>query len=103
MNPPTPDRPYHIYHRSQSCQKIVVYPQGSNLRDVRVFVNWNTGIVTVEAKIDSAISHFPMEIRLPPGFYDQNSLGFNVFGSEQIVIDFPFAGNGSWVPIRRLA
>ena len=107
MSQPVPHNPvirspYHIYHCSHSCQKIVVYPQGSNLRDVRVFVNWNTWIVTVYGNIDSAISHFPMEISLPPGFYDQSSLGFNVFGSEQIVIDFPFAGNGSWVPLRRL-
>ncbi|KAK9985544.1 hypothetical protein SO802_030495, partial [Lithocarpus litseifolius] len=76
---------------------------GSNLLDVGVFVNWNKGIVTVNGKIDLEISHFPMEISLPPGFYDQNSLGFSVFGSEQIVIDFPFAGNGSWVLVRRLA
>nr|XP_023920186.1 uncharacterized protein LOC112031711 isoform X2 [Quercus suber] len=99
---PVSGSPYHIYHRSQGCQKIIVYPQGSNLRDVRVSVNWNTGIVTVNGNIDSAISHFPMEISLPAGCYDQSSLGFNVFGSEQIVIDFPFVGGGSWVTLRPL-
>ncbi|KAK9986090.1 hypothetical protein SO802_031041 [Lithocarpus litseifolius] len=87
--------PYHIYHRSPGCQKIVVYPQGSNLRDVRVFVNWNAGNITVYGNIDSAISHFPMVISLPPGVYDQSSFGFNVFGSEQIVIELPFAGDGA--------
>ena len=65
-------------------------------------MNWNTGIVTVNGKIDSEISHFPMEISLPAGFYDQSSLGFNVFGSEQILINFPFAADGPWVPLRRL-
>jgi len=101
---PVSRSPYHIYHRSLSegCQKIIVYPQGSNLRDVRVFVNWNTGTVTVNGNIDSAIPHFPMEISLPGGFYDQSALGFRVFGSEQIVINFPFVGDGSWVPLRRL-
>ena len=102
MSEPVSRSPYHIYHRSHGCQKIIVYPQGSNLRDVRVFVNWNTGIVTVNGKIDSEISHFPMEISLPAGFYDQSSLGFNVFGSEQILINFPFAADGPWVPLRRL-
>ena len=102
MSEPVSRSPYHIYHRSNGCQKIIVYPQGSNLRDVRVFVNWNTGIVTVNGKIDSEISHFPMEISLPAGFYDQSSLGFNVFGSEQILINFPFAADGPWVPLRRL-
>ena len=102
MSEPVSRSPYHIHHRSHGCQKIIVYPQGSNLRDVRVFVNWNTGIVTVNGKIDSEISHFPMEISLPAGFYDQSSLGFNVFGSEQILINFPFAADGPWVPLRRL-
>lgn len=94
--------PYHRYYLSHISQKIVVYPQGSNLRDVRVFVNWNMGIITVYGKIDSAIPHFPMDIALPPGVYDQNSGGFNVIASDQIVIDFPIVGNGSWVPVRRL-
>lgn len=107
MSQAAPDRPvirgpYYLYHRSHRCQKIVVYPQGSNLRGVRVFVNWNTGIVTVIGEIDSEIPHFPMNIPLPSGFYDKNSLGFNVFASEQIVIDFPFAGDGLWLPVRRL-